>query len=134
MKQYRLVLNFLAGSLITFLILSQFAFTNNEEKEINEESKNQWYAPAIPEELSFAGEAVPMQRWDIREKFDKEFLLGFYSPGAIIYLSKLANKNFPVISERLKANGVPDDFKYLCIAESNMQSWALSKAGALGYW
>ena len=75
-----------------------------------------------------------MQRWDIREKFDKEFLMNYYSPGVIIYLSKLANRNFPVISERLKANGVPDDFKYLCIAESNMQSWALSKAGAVGYW
>jgi len=134
MKQYRHVLNFFAGSVITFLVLSQFAFKNNEGKNKNEESKNLWHAPAIPDQLSFAGEEVPMQRWDIREKFDKEYLLNFYSPGAIIYLSKLANRNFPVISARLKANGVPDDFKYLCIAESNMQSWALSKAGAVGYW
>ncbi|MGZ5189814.1 MAG: lytic transglycosylase domain-containing protein [Flavisolibacter sp.] len=133
MKQYRLVLNFLAGSLITFLVLSQFSFKNNE-KANSEDTKNKWHAPEIPDQLSFAGEAVPMQRWDIREKFDKEFLMNFYNPGVILYLSKLANRNFPIISERLKANGVPDDFKYLCIAESNMQSWALSKAGALGYW
>lgn len=134
MKKYKPVLNFLTGSVITFLLISQFAFKNNERRENNEDSKIQWHAPAIPDQLSFAGESVPMQRWDIREKFDKEYLLNYYSQGAIIYLIKLANRNFPIISERLKANGVPDDFKYLCIAESNMQSWALSKAGAVGYW
>src|SRR5688500_1767463 len=69
MKQYRAVLNFFAGSVITFFVLSQFAFKNNEEKQINEESKNQWHTPAIPDQLSFASEPVPMQRWDIREKF-----------------------------------------------------------------
>jgi membrane-bound lytic murein transglycosylase D len=70
----------------------------------------------------------------VKEKFDKEFLQIYYSPGAILYLIKLANRNFPIISQRLKANGVPDDFKYLCIAESNMQSWAVSSSGAVGYW
>src|SRR5690606_23721116 len=83
---------------------------------------------------SFAGEQVPLGRWDVREKFDRELLLNYYNPGNIVYLLKLANRNFPVISERLKANGVPDDFKYLCIAESNMQGWAISRSGAVGYW
>jgi membrane-bound lytic murein transglycosylase D len=136
MKHYSGVLNFVLGSFLSFLLLSQFAFKNNEtvKATVGGDNGNRWLVPPLPQALSFAGEKVPMERWEIKEKFDRELLLNYYSAGTMIYLMKLANKNFPVISERLKANGVPDDFKYLCIAESNMQSWAVSKAGAVGYW
>jgi membrane-bound lytic murein transglycosylase D len=136
MKQYSGVLNFVLGSFLSFLLLSQFAFKNNEVVKAIAGSDNGswWLVPPLPQALSFAGEKVPLERWEIKEKFDRELLLNYYSAGTMIYLMKLANRNFPVISERLKANGVPDDFKYLCIAESNMQSWAVSKAGAVGYW
>ena len=132
MKMFRVVGNFLLGSLFTLLLVSEFSFKENSVKAINK--SNQWNAPSLPEAISFADEKVPVDRWDVKEKFDKEFLQIYYSPGAILYLLKLANRNFPIISERLKANGVPDDFKYLCIAESNMQSWAVSSSGAVGYW
>ena len=128
MKKFAGLANFVTGSLFMLLLLSQFSFKGNNG------NNPQWHAPTLPDELSFAGEEAPLQRWDVREKFDKEFLLNYYSQGNIIYLLKLANRNFPIISARLKANGVPDDFKYLCIAESNMQSWAVSKSGAVGYW
>jgi membrane-bound lytic murein transglycosylase D len=131
MKHYRAVGNFLLGALFTLLLVSQFAFKENRSKTYN---NNLWHVPSLPKQISFANEKVPLERWDVKEKFDKEFLLNYYSQGAIIYLLKLANRNFPIISARLKANGVPDDFKYLCIAESNMQSWAVSKSGAVGYW
>lgn len=130
MKQFSAVINFLLGALFTLLLVTQFAFKNNSSIS----AKPQWYALALPEQLSFAGEKVPMDRWDIKEKLDKELLNNYYNQGTIIYLLKLANRNFPIISARLKANGVPDDFKYLCIAESNMQSWAVSHSGAVGYW
>lgn len=130
--------HFLLGILCTLLVACLYSFkeTSNEKAETKTAAKAavEWKAPQVPAELSFAGEKAPLNRWDVKEKFDKEFLGIYYSPGAILYLIKLANRNFPVISERLKANGVPDDFKYLCIAESNMQSWATSKAGAVGYW
>ena len=134
MKQYSGVLNFVCGALFTLLLVSQFAFKDKFAFRNSEDVKNKWGVPPVPEKLSFAGENVPLQRWDVKEKFDRELLMNYYSPGTIIYLLKLANRNFPVISERLKANGIPDDFKYLCIAESNMQSWAVSKSGAVGYW
>lgn len=121
-------LNFFLGSLFTILVITQFAFKDNSP------SGNQWHVPDLPERISFAGESVPLERWEVKEKFEREYLLNYYDPGVILYLIKLANRNFPVISARLKVNGVPDDFKYLCIAESNMQSWAVSKSGAVGYW
>jgi membrane-bound lytic murein transglycosylase D len=128
MKKITGVLAFVFGALSSLFVFSQLAFKENNN------NKPQWYAPPIPASLSFAGEIAPIERWDVREKFDRELLLNYYSPGTIVYLLKLANRNFPLISSRLQANGVPDDFKYLCIAESNMQSWAVSKSGAVGYW
>jgi membrane-bound lytic murein transglycosylase D len=138
MKSNNGLISFLLGVLVTVLLATQFSFRNNEantsNKKRSNEDRHQWFAPGIPDKLNFAGEPVPLERWDVEEKFDRELLLNYYSPGNIVYLIKLANKNFPIISERLKANGVPDDFKYLCIAESNMQGWAVSRAGAVGYW
>jgi len=132
MKAFSVAGNFLLGSLLTLLLVSEFSFKEDKVKVISEQKESK--APALPEQISFADEKVPVERWDVREKFDKEFLQIYYNTGVILYLVKLANRNFPIISERLKANGVPDDFKYLCIAESNMQSWALSRSGAVGYW
>lgn len=139
MKRIGAAGNFFLGTIVTLLLVAQLSFTGNEKEKHHgflwvQEQTNRWNVPQLPEQISFAGEKVPMGRWDVKEKFDKEFLQNYFSQGAVIYLIKLANRNFPVISERLRANGVPDDFKYLCIAESNMQSWATSSSGAVGYW
>ena len=40
---------------------------------------------------------------------------------------------FPVIEPILAKNGLPDDFKYLAVAESDLQN-ATSHAGAKGIW
>jgi hypothetical protein len=89
--------------------------------------------PAIPDSMSFAGEAVPLNRWEIREQLDRELLWNYYQPGNIFYIIKLSEKYFPQIEASLKANNIPDDFKYLCVAESNLQN-AVSKVGASGFW
>ncbi len=47
---------------------------------------------------------------------------------------KRANRYFPVIEPLLKANGIPDDFKYLMVIESNLNPIARSPAGAAGLW
>ena len=103
MKAFSVVGNFLLGSLFTLLLISEFAFKENNIKSISK--NNQWSVPVLPEQISFANEKAPVERWDVKEKFDKEFLQLYYAPGAILYLVKLANRNFPIISERLKANG-----------------------------
>ncbi|HEV7331063.1 MAG TPA: lytic transglycosylase domain-containing protein [Flavisolibacter sp.] len=135
MKRFSAVFNFAGGMAVAFLLISPLAFKGNANKNNRPEPVTaEWRAPAIPQQLSFAGETVPLDRWDVRERFDRELLINSYSTANILYLLKLSNRYFPVISERLKANGVPDDFKYLCIAESNLQSGARSSVGAVGFW
>jgi len=128
----RSILNFGTGLLFGLFILSHLSF---DEKDKNSEKEFiKWYAPTVPDKLDFAGEPVPLHIWDVRERFDRELLFNYYWQNNIFYMLKLANRYFPVIEERLKANGIPDDFKYLCIAESNMLPNAVSRSGAVGFW
>lgn len=92
-----------------------------------------WYAPQIPPQMSFAGEKVPLERRDVREALDRELIANYYGHTGTLYALKLAGRWFPVIEPRLKAAGIPDDFKYLCIAESHLQNQT-SRAGAVGFW
>ncbi|HZF64397.1 MAG TPA: lytic transglycosylase domain-containing protein [Chitinophagaceae bacterium] len=124
--------NFFAGSLLMFFLVGQFAFKEDEQNRTAADYK--WQPPKLPTEMSFAGEAVPLERWEVKERLDREVLFNFYGQANILYLLKLSNRYFPLISERLKANGVPDDFKYLCVAESNLVATAISKAGAVSFW
>ena len=41
---------------------------------------------------------------------------------------------FPIVETMLAAEGIPDDFKYLCVQESGLLSDAVSKSNAIGFW
>jgi hypothetical protein len=91
------------------------------------------FALDVPEEMSFAGERVPLEMVDIRERMDRELLVNTYWQSQTLLLHKRANRWFPVIEPILKEEGVPDDFKYLAIAESGLTQ-IVSPAGATGFW
>ncbi|HTO16250.1 MAG TPA: lytic transglycosylase domain-containing protein [Edaphocola sp.] len=90
-------------------------------------------SPKLPNAIGFAGEAVPLQRWDVKERLDRELLINTYMHGSTLYILKFVNRTFPTIERILKENGVPEDFKYLCVAESALFN-QVSRAGAVGYW
>jgi membrane-bound lytic murein transglycosylase D len=96
-------------------------------------STNRYSPPKLPSSISFAGEATPLNRWDVRERLDRELLINTYMHGATTYILKLAHRTFPTIEKILKEQGVPEDFKYLAVAESALYN-QISKAGATGYW
>lgn len=87
----------------------------------------------IPNDLNFAGEPVPLQDFEVRERIDREFLVNTYWQSQTLLLAKRANRWFPVITPILKRNGIPDDFKYLAVVESGFMHGVSSK-GAAGYW
>ena len=89
--------------------------------------------PDVPKSFDLFGEKMPLELWDVRERFDRELLVNTYMQGSTAYIIKLMSRWLPMIEARLKANNVPDDFKYLCIAESALQN-QISKAGAVGFW
>ncbi|QNJ98514.1 lytic transglycosylase domain-containing protein [Constantimarinum furrinae] len=91
------------------------------------------YALPIPESMDFAGEPVPLDEPDIRERLDRELLVNTYWQSNGLLLFKKANKYFPIIEPLLKKHGLPDDFKYLAVAESALEN-NRSPAGAAGFW
>ena len=128
-------MNFIGGLLLLIFLFVQFSFIDHQQgKVVTKAAPNEWSAPKLPSNMNFAGEAVPLSRWDVNERLDREVLLNFYNQANILFLMKMSHRYFPVISERLKANGVPDDFKYLCVAESNLVSTAVSRSKAVSFW
>lgn len=91
------------------------------------------YSLPTPSNLSFAGEAVPTDIIDVKERLDRELLVNTYWQSQTVLFLKRANRYFPIIEPILKKNGIPDDFKYLAIIESGLEN-VVSPAGATGFW
>ena len=91
------------------------------------------YALALPEDLIFANERVPVESPDIKERIDREFLVNTYWQSNGFLMFKRANKYFPIIEKILAEENEPDDFKYLAVIESGLTN-AVSPAGAKGFW
>lgn len=91
------------------------------------------YAIPMPDGLNFAGELVPVQNPDIKERMDRELLVNTYWQSNALLIFKRANKYFPMIEKILAEEGVPDDLKYLAVIESGLTQ-AVSPARATGFW
>lgn len=89
--------------------------------------------PNLPKTLVFCGQTLNFEDDDIRERLDKELLVNTYFQSSTIQALKRANRYFPELERILKANGIPEDFKYLAVIESNLIQ-AVSPAGAQGFW
>ncbi|HOT14755.1 MAG TPA: lytic transglycosylase domain-containing protein [Bacteroidales bacterium] len=90
-------------------------------------------AAELPEALAFAGDSVPLQKFDVRESLDREIHINIYFQSQTILILKRANRFLPEIERILKEEGVPADFKYLAVAESGLTN-VVSPAKAAGFW
>lgn len=88
----------------------------------------------VPGPLQFCGEAVPLDIQDVRERLEKELLLSLWDRPQVILWLKRSRRYLPHIEEILKAQGMPDDLKYVCVAESALLPHAGSSKGAIGFW
>ena len=115
--------------------LSTALTDKDEDKSFTESFKKNYriYALTLPDEIDFAGESVPMELDEIREKLDREMLVNTYWQSQTLLFIKRSNKYFPQIEKILKEEGVPEDFKYLSIIESGFRN-VVSPSGAAGFW
>ena len=88
----------------------------------------------VPSSVTFCGKSIDLTRYDRYERMDRELLAFTYMHSTSIQMIKKANRYFPIVEPILKANGIPDDFKYLMVIESNLNPNARSGAGAAGLW
>ncbi len=130
----RPVMYFSGAFFAVAVFLTIQGFTGNEGTRIITErvpSLNQPFS--LPDHLEFAGESVPLVNFDTRESMDKEMLVNGYWHSRTLMVLKRSKKYFEVIEPILKKYGVPDDFKYLAMAESGFEN-VVSPAKAVGVW
>lgn len=131
----------LFGGLVALVVVLVSAFVT--EKKPSHKENQQYlehiretyriYSLPLPTEAFFCGEAVPLEDADVAERFDRELLVNSYWHSNTLLSIKRSRRWFPVIEPILKANEIPDDFKYLALIESGFTN-AVSPSGAVGFW
>jgi hypothetical protein len=87
----------------------------------------------LPESITFAGELVPLDDPDIRERLDREIHVNVFFHSSTIFLIKRSTRFLPEISKILEKQGVPADMVYLAVIESGLQN-VVSPSEAVGFW
>jgi hypothetical protein len=88
----------------------------------------------LPEKADLCSEPVPLGSADVRERFDREFTIVTQSHAQVFLWLKRTERYFPWIEKQLAARGLPDDLKYVTVAESDLITSSVSHAGAAGLW
>lgn len=116
---------------LSFLLFNcKHTDTNNSATPIQ---VNPNKTPKTPRELVFFDERIAITDFDLKERLDRELLVNTYFQSSTSLAMKRASRYFPIIERILTQEGVPDDFKYLCVIESNLSN-VTSPAGAAGFW
>ena len=84
--------------------------------------------------LDFCGEPVPLDKQEILERLEKEMLITLGDRPQVILWLKRSKRYLPIIEKMLAKHRIPEDIKYVAIAESALRPHAGSPAGAIGFW
>jgi len=138
MDKNRITLNkfVLIFSLIAICVISYGLFINSAPLVKPQEVATKTYNSPVelPTSIIFAGETISLTNFDVRESLDRELLVNSYFQSQTILYLKKSKRYFHLIEPILKKNNIPDDFKYLSLAESGFQEKVTSPAGAVGLW
>lgn len=132
MKLAQRIFFLLSISIVTILFYNAILKTeSNPELQTHKGYKIK--ALKLPNGLNLAGERVPVEINDVKERMERELLVNTYWQSNGILLLKRANRYFPILEPLLKKYNLPEDFKFLALAESGFTD-ETSSAGAAGMW
>lgn len=119
---------------ITTFIMSIIAIRTANKRPVSlEQIVIQSHDIEFCDDIYFAGERVPLEMFNIRERYERELLSNTYFHSNTMVLLKRSKRWFPIIEPILEKYGIPEDFKYLCVIESYLSN-VVSPAGAAGFW
>ncbi len=133
----RIASRLLYSFIIVVLVLGGYQFLESStylERAPEAPGKHYYSSVEVPDSLTFAGEKVPLEYFDVYESLDRELLVNSYFHSQTLRFMKLAPRFFSIIEPILEADSIPEDFKYLALAESGFNPKAVSPAGAVGFW
>ena len=127
--------NFAVGCMAAGLISLTACFSvQSQNTEQPRQDGGMTVSPDVPEKVTFCGEQIDLTRYNMYEAMDRELSSLTYFHSTTMLMIKRANRFFPIIVPILKANGVPEDFKYLAVVESHLDPRVASPARAAGMW
>lgn len=85
-------------------------------------------------QLSFCGEPMPITIEDVRERFEKEFLLITEDRAQVLLWMKRSRRYLLQIEAMLREKNMPLDLQYVTVVESALLPHAGSSKGAMGFW
>ena len=88
----------------------------------------------LPETILVCGEKIDLTNPENFEMFEREFIISVWDRAQVFMWLKRSGRFFPYFEKRLAEAELPDDLKYLAVAESSLHTHIKSKAGALGIW
>ena len=128
---------------VTAALTFAFAQSNDEQMENYEGTDHEYLSfdqidhlthdIELPESMSFCGEEVPLDLFYVRERLERELLVNSYRHSANLLLLKRTTRWFPVMEPLMEKYGLPEDFKYLAMIESELTN-AVSPSKAVGFW
>jgi hypothetical protein len=98
------------------------------------QKRHQLLLKKIPEDLTFAGEPVELMGPEAYLKFDRELRLNTQNNSSTRLLLRNVRIWLPQIATIIKEYNLPEDFKFVAVAESNLMNDAYSNKGAAGFW
>lgn len=119
-------------SLVSVACLASWCWAATEAPSADSPLVVPYYGP--PKQASLCGEKVPLHLQDVWERFDREFTIVVYSHAQVYLWLKRMERYFPWIEKQLAAQNLPDDLKWVAVAESDLLQHAYSPAGAAGPW
>jgi len=137
MKEYvRYTLFFVLGGLIVFLILFPYKdpFPPTKIERIRIITRRSPSTYRLPEDITFCHERIPLEKRNVWERLDKEYLFAIGNTPQVLLWLKRSNRYFPYIQKRLAEEELPEDLKYLAVIESDLIQNVRSPVGAAGPW
>ena len=128
-----LILGLCACLVANLLVNNKIRAEESGNCQIVNHYSNVLATPPLPDKMNFCGEAVPLDDYTVREALDRELTNVCYQHSSTLLCLKRSARWFPVIEKILKEEGIPEDMKYLCVAESSLSN-AISPAKAVGFW
>ncbi len=123
--------------LAILVIISALSYSANGNKNVKTSVSLLKEPKAMPKDtncdLSFCNEALPVNDAAVTRKLQHSLQKHDYKTIQSNILQTKAIKLFPIIEPILKAYGIPDDFKYMPLVESGLNS-GTSPKGAKGVW
>jgi LysM repeat protein len=77
---------------------------------------------------------MPLENRYVWEMLDREITIAVWDRAQIFMWLKRAGRYFPYIEKALAEAGLPEDIKYVAVAESSLLDDVISNKGALGIW